>query len=477
MAELKNLIVEGDTRLIGDTNAGKITATSIKTSGGTASQFVKGDGTLDSTSYLPTSGGTMSGAITINSNAMGDVPHITFNRANYNYIVIPEGGTLAMGISSSGVGTRLAVDNVAVYPGMNNGTVNLGTTSYPWNNVYADAFIKTGGSASQFLKANGSVDNNAYTPLISTSSTFDFSSTTPVPGIYRVWGITNPVNSQTEYGSVISTQNTGSVGSVTVQMIVAGPASQSNPAHAHLRRLTDGGWTPWSTLLDNNNYTSYLPMIPSTGTSSVVQRGGSNTASGNYSHAEGAYTLAQNQAEHAQGQYNSSHKVNTTFGNASNTIHSIGIGTSPSSRKNAVEVMQNGDVYVIGVGGYTGANYSSANTLQQTIGVSCTIESPQLNTGEFSVDSYSGPDVSEVIFDVEGLRYIFKQSFCHENGGTYQYILFNGSRARLYELFLSTEVDGYWERYRCWEFPSQTNPNGQLIFDYNNEEEPPEPEN
>lgn len=55
MAELKNLIVEGDSRLIGDTNAGKITASSIVKSGGTSSQFLKADGSVDSNSYATTS--------------------------------------------------------------------------------------------------------------------------------------------------------------------------------------------------------------------------------------------------------------------------------------------------------------------------------------------------------------------------------------------------------------------------------------
>ena len=55
MAELKNLIVEGDSRLIGDTNAGKITASSIVKSGGTSSQFLKADGSVDSNSYSTTS--------------------------------------------------------------------------------------------------------------------------------------------------------------------------------------------------------------------------------------------------------------------------------------------------------------------------------------------------------------------------------------------------------------------------------------
>lgn len=54
MAQLKNLIVEGDTRLIGDVNAGKITATSFVKSGGTASQFLKADGTVDSNAYSTT---------------------------------------------------------------------------------------------------------------------------------------------------------------------------------------------------------------------------------------------------------------------------------------------------------------------------------------------------------------------------------------------------------------------------------------
>ncbi len=47
MAELKNLIVEGDSRLIGDTNAGKITASLIVKSDGTSSQFLKADGSVD----------------------------------------------------------------------------------------------------------------------------------------------------------------------------------------------------------------------------------------------------------------------------------------------------------------------------------------------------------------------------------------------------------------------------------------------
>lgn len=94
--------------------------------------------------------------------------------------------------------------------------------------------------------------------------------------------------------------------------------------------------------------------------------GNHTTANGNASHTEGYYTVANNNVEHAEGQYNVSNKASTTFGNAGNTIHSVGIGTS-NARKNAFEIMQNGDAYLLGIGGYDGTNPSSAQTVQQVI--------------------------------------------------------------------------------------------------------------
>lgn len=43
----------------------KVTATSFIKSGGTSSQFLKADGSVDSTAYLPLTGGTMTGVLTI----------------------------------------------------------------------------------------------------------------------------------------------------------------------------------------------------------------------------------------------------------------------------------------------------------------------------------------------------------------------------------------------------------------------------
>lgn len=84
--------------------------------------------------------------------------------------------------------------------------------------------------------------------------------------------------------------------------------------------------------------------------------GSATLAGGDHSHAEGLYTETNNVAEHADGQYNKSNKASGSFGNAGNTLHSIGIGTNANTRKNAVEVMQNGKVYIKDVGGYDGTN-------------------------------------------------------------------------------------------------------------------------
>lgn len=118
--------------------------------------------------------------------------------------------------------------------------------------------------------------------------------------------------------------------------------------------------------------------------------GSNNTASGESSHTEGAQTLASANHSHAGG---FASKVSSPRGfahgrnveaksnvegqfvvgkyNKSNTnqIASVGIGTSDTARKNAFEIMSNGDVYVIGLGGYDGTNAGVAGvkTLQQLL--------------------------------------------------------------------------------------------------------------
>ena len=89
-----------------------------------------------------------------------------------------------------------------------------------------------------------------------------------------------------------------------------------------------------------------------------------NVANGTYSSAIGNSTIANNFAEHASGQFNVS---NSGAEGKNNTLSSIGIGTSDDSRKNAFEVMKNGDLYVYGIGGYDGTNPIQTNSIQTII--------------------------------------------------------------------------------------------------------------
>ena len=69
-------------------------------------------------------------------------------------------------------------------------------------------------------------------------------------------------------------------------------------------------------------------------------------ADGEKSHAEGNITETKNLGEHASGSYNLSHKASNTFGDSGNTLFSVGNGTSTgTSRHNAFEIRQNGDIY------------------------------------------------------------------------------------------------------------------------------------
>ena len=92
--------------------------------------------------------------------------------------------------------------------------------------------------------------------------------------------------------------------------------------------------------------------------------GNQTKALGNHSHAEGYGTKTTNPNEHAQGIFNVSHEHYLTD---KATSFSIGIGSNEDSRKNGVEVMKNGDVYIIGIGGYDGINIESAKTVQTVI--------------------------------------------------------------------------------------------------------------
>lgn len=83
-----------------------------------------------------------------------------------------------------------------------------------------------------------------------------------------------------------------------------------------------------------------------------------NQANGTFSTASGSHTITTNEAETAIGKYNISNP---------DTIFSIGCGTKDDNRMNAIEVLKNGNIYIIGMGGYDGTNPAKSKPLQQIL--------------------------------------------------------------------------------------------------------------
>ena len=152
-------------------------------------------------------------------------------------------------------------------------------------------------------------------------------------------------------------------------------------SHAEGRSATASGFCSHA----EGNYTTASSFYAHAEGSSTIARGETSHAEGyqtiaegmyshtegyqtiakdRYSHAEGLVTIASNICSHAEGLYNICNSGNT---GADMSLHMVGIGTSVTDRKNAHEIMRNGDHYIYGIGGYDGKNYSEAKTLQKVI--------------------------------------------------------------------------------------------------------------
>ena len=187
--------------------------------------------------------------------------------------------------------------------------------------------------------------------------------------------------------------------------------------------------------LSSNPASIYLSSA--TGSASHAEGGG--FAIGDASHSEGIGTVARNDAEHAEGLYNKS--VESEDASIA-TIHTVGIGSSLSDRKNAHEVKKNGDTYIMGIGGYDGTNADEETTkslqsvLSSNIDFGSLVET-QLNypadttiPGTFyykirSIDgsAYSGLILYE-IFNYEGTLFKNGVFYNTHNNGVIQYDYF-----------------------------------------------------
>lgn len=166
MAILKDLIIKGAARFIGDVIFNNsITAGTIKKNGGTSSQFLKADGSIDSNTYLtshqslagylPLSGGTMTGSI-----KMGTSPFwIRSNSVDsYNMAIYPEcyGNDSMTFINDNAVTSFTFVQGQKI-SGWSNGAWNniIPAMQIKQNSVYINEVIKNGVTPSYKFLVNG----------------------------------------------------------------------------------------------------------------------------------------------------------------------------------------------------------------------------------------------------------------------------------------------------------------------------------
>jgi hypothetical protein len=140
---------------------GVTTASSFVKSGGTSSEFLKADGTVDSNTYLTsyTETQTLDDVLTLgNVSGIG----ISVGIATASSFV-KTGGTSSQFLKADGSvdsNTYLTAESQTL-----DGILTLGNTSALGMSVgvvTATSFVKSGGTSSQFLKADGTVDSSTY---------------------------------------------------------------------------------------------------------------------------------------------------------------------------------------------------------------------------------------------------------------------------------------------------------------------------
>ena len=269
----------GTIRLYNNTiSTASFTGSSFIRSGGTSSQFLKADGSVDSTSYQtlitnPVTGTGTSGqiaywngtnSITSDSDLLFDGNNLTVggnitltNVAN-RYLRI--GSSTAYFYDLQSVGDDFQIREAGTTPRL--------TFSFPTGNatfsssVTATSIIRSGGTSAQFLKADGSVDSTSYVPV----------------------GRTITINGTTQDLSANRTFNLGTVTSVTASSPLASSGGTTPNITIQQASGSQNGFlssTDWTTF--NNKQNSLTNPVTGTGTTNLLARftGSTTIASSN----------------------------------------------------------------------------------------------------------------------------------------------------------------------------------------------------
>ena len=146
---------------------------------------------------------------------------------------------------------------------------------------------------------------------------------------------------------------------------------------------------------------------------SAIALGSNNTAKGK-SVAIGRYINTNIEGEIGVGIYNVSSSASTTFGDSGNTLFSVGNGTSESSRHNAFEIRQNGDIYITKDGqdvklqdqlGGGGSSYTAGDGIDinnDVISVTGKVDTSAITTSITSESTDAQVPSAKAVYDIVG---------------------------------------------------------------------------
>ena len=167
---------------------GVVTATSFVKSGGTSSQFLKADGSVDSSTYLTTETQTLDNVVGLGSTTTQTIS-VGNNAGTTGVTINPSGSLVATSsvVTKSTFYTDDSAGGNSTYsfgPSTDGLLISNASSTYPditltpytggfvisSGIVSATGFSTSGGTSSQFLKADGSVDSSTYISSIGISS-------------------------------------------------------------------------------------------------------------------------------------------------------------------------------------------------------------------------------------------------------------------------------------------------------------------
>jgi hypothetical protein len=229
--------------------------------------FVKASGTTisyDNTSYLPLTGGALTGPLTsssnatfktssgialkLDSNSLSEDNDLRFAKGGVDFGAIQTSGSTGdfefyVNIDGTGAGYKKSINIKRDATKIDFIISDFINTTIDSSGLTSLAFIKTGGTSSQFLKADGSVDSTTYVPV----------------------GRTITINGTTQDLSANRTYNVGTVTSVTASSPLFSSGGTTPNITIQQASGSQNGFlssTDWTTFNDKANSVAggYLPL-------------------------------------------------------------------------------------------------------------------------------------------------------------------------------------------------------------------------